>query len=256
MKKAIVSYKRIFDANNEYDGKLVLQYVDQLKKLDEQTPALASFILITNTSKQSYEYISQDFEKTLGLDRDKMISDGLKYYLSHYHPKDLPILLKVFEDLMVFSMNELDLEQRKRVVYTWNYRIKNSDDDYKAMHVQQTPIYFDDNGRPIIGYSQNTVIGDGRPRPLIATCKILNDDNKFETIYYKNYIHEALQQMLTKREIDVIKLLSRGHSTKEIAHELNISNHTVGVHRKKILKKTELNSTAEIIAYCNRYRIF
>ncbi|MBT8325441.1 MAG: helix-turn-helix transcriptional regulator, partial [Winogradskyella sp.] len=131
-----------------------------------------------------------------------------------------------------------------------------SDGEYKAMHVQQTPIYFDENGRPVIGYSQNTIVGDGRPRPLVATCKLLNGDNKFETIFYKNYVYESLQDILSKREIEVIKLLSKGESTKEIADHLNISDQTVAVHRKNIIKKTDLNSTAEIIAYCNRYRVF
>ena len=73
---------------------------------------------------------------------------------------------------------------------------------------------------------------------------------------YKKYVYDALQEILSNRELDVIKLLSEGSTTKEIADSLNISDHTVGVHRKKILKKTELKSTTELIAYCNRYRVF
>lgn len=142
MNKAIVSYKKIFDTNKEYDGTVVQNYIATLKELDERTPPLESFILVTNTSNQTYEYIGSDFEKTLGLDRQKMQQVGLPYYLSHYHPEDLPILLKVFEDLMVFTMNELTLEQRQRVVYSWNYRIKTGNGTYKNMQIQQTPIFF------------------------------------------------------------------------------------------------------------------
>ncbi len=256
MNEAIVSYKKIFDADSQYDGAVVMEYIEALKKLDNHTPPLESFILVTNTSKQSYEYVGNDFEKTLRLDRERMFSEGLSYYLSHYHPEELPILLKVFEELMIFTMTKMDQDQRQRVVYSWNYRIRNGKGHYKNMYVQQTPIYFDSNGRPIIGYSHNTVIGNGRPRPLIATCKHLNEKKEFETLFHKNYFLEAFQQVLTKREMDVVRLLANSHKTKEIAQKLYISEQTVGVHRKNILQKLDLGSTAEIIEYCNKYEVF
>ncbi|NER16588.1 LuxR C-terminal-related transcriptional regulator [Spongiivirga citrea] len=256
MNEAIISYSEIFDTNGQYDGTYVREYVDKLQYLDDHTPPLQSYILVTNTSTQTYEYVGSDFEKTIGLDREKMLSDGLGYYISNYHPQELPVLLKIFEELMVFTMTQLELEQRQRVVYTWNYRIKNGSGDYKSMHVQQTPIFFDTNGRPIIGYSQNTIVGDGRPRPLVATCKYLNKNNEFETLFSKNYLLEALQQMLTKRELEIVKLLANSYTTKDIATELFISEQTVSVHRKNILNKLSFVSTAEIIEYCNKYQVF
>lgn len=256
MDKALVSYKKIFDADSPYDGAVVMKYIKQLKKLDDHTPPMESFILVTNTSKQSYEYVGNDFEKTLGLDRKRMFSEGLSYYLSHYHPEELPLLLKVFEELMNFTMTEMSLKQRQRVVYTWNYRIRNGQGHYKNMYVQQTPIFFDSKGMPIIGYSHNSVVGDGRPRPLIATCKYLNHRNEFETLFHKNYFLEAFQRLLTKREMDVVKLLANSHTTKEIAEKLYISEQTVGVHRKNILGKLEMRTTAEIIEYCNKFQVF
>ncbi|MCB4808454.1 LuxR C-terminal-related transcriptional regulator [Tamlana sp. 62-3] len=252
----IVSYSKIFNSNNNYNGELVKNYIDRLKELDYHTPSLESFILVTNTSTQSYEYVGKDFELTLGLQRNSMISNGLNYYISHYHPDDLPILLKAFEDLMAFTMTKLKLEQRRRVVYSWNYRIRNSNGAYKNMQVQQTPIFFDADGKPIIGYSQNTVTGNGKCRPIIATCKFLNEDNIFETLYVKNYYYDSLVALLSKRELEIISLIAKGNTTKTIAGYLNISHQTVSSHRKNILSKIELNSTAEIIAYCNKYDIF
>ncbi|HRX30956.1 MAG TPA: LuxR C-terminal-related transcriptional regulator [Tenuifilaceae bacterium] len=47
---------------------------------------------------------------------------------------------------------------------------------------------------------------------------------------------------LSKREIDVLKLLAKGFSNKEIADKLNISIHTVMSHRKNIMDKTGIRS--------------
>jgi len=52
---------------------------------------------------------------------------------------------------------------------------------------------------------------------------------------------------LTKREIDIISLLSKGMTNKEMALELNISIHTVETHRKNLMKKLELKSSAQLV---------
>jgi len=55
---------------------------------------------------------------------------------------------------------------------------------------------------------------------------------------------------LTDREIEIIQLLIQGKTSKEIAEELFISKNTVDTHRRNILEKTNLNSTAELIGLC------
>ena len=50
---------------------------------------------------------------------------------------------------------------------------------------------------------------------------------------------------LTSRERDILKQISKGLSNKLIARELNISDGTVKVHVKHILKKLELRSRVE-----------
>jgi DNA-binding CsgD family transcriptional regulator len=54
---------------------------------------------------------------------------------------------------------------------------------------------------------------------------------------------------LTCREADVLSLIGRGKTTKEIAALLSISTQTVGNHRKQICRKLNLHSTAELAAY-------
>lgn len=54
---------------------------------------------------------------------------------------------------------------------------------------------------------------------------------------------------LTNRERELLAALARGLSTKEIAHLLMISEHTVSKHRKNICKKLGVHSTAELIVF-------
>lgn len=51
---------------------------------------------------------------------------------------------------------------------------------------------------------------------------------------------------LTKREEEVLVLVARGKSNKEIAVELEMSARTVETHREKIMKKLNVHSVAEM----------
>ena len=59
----------------------------------------------------------------------------------------------------------------------------------------------------------------------------------------------SLQEILTGREIDVLKLLATGLANKEIADKLNISVHTVITHRKNISQKTGIKTVSGLTIY-------
>ena len=59
-------------------------------------------------------------------------------------------------------------------------------------------------------------------------------------------------EALTGREVDVLKLLARGRSNKEIAADLFISETTVKTHMRSIFSKLDVMSRTEAIAAANR----
>lgn len=54
---------------------------------------------------------------------------------------------------------------------------------------------------------------------------------------------------LTRREIEVLQLLTKGYSNKEIADQLFVSTHTVISHRKNISEKTGIKSASGLTMY-------
>ncbi|MEP1095308.1 MAG: response regulator transcription factor [Cyclobacteriaceae bacterium] len=54
---------------------------------------------------------------------------------------------------------------------------------------------------------------------------------------------------LSPREYEVLKLITKGFKTNQIAEKLHLSVHTINSHRKNILKKLNLKSPAELIVY-------
>jgi DNA-binding NarL/FixJ family response regulator len=56
---------------------------------------------------------------------------------------------------------------------------------------------------------------------------------------------------LTLREIEIIKLLKEGFSTRDIASKLILSSRTIETHRHNILKKLQLKNLASLLKYIN-----
>lgn len=56
---------------------------------------------------------------------------------------------------------------------------------------------------------------------------------------------------VTEREMEIINLIKKGNSSREISNALNISLKTVEVHRHNILKKLKLNNSASLVNFMN-----
>jgi two-component system, NarL family, response regulator LiaR len=57
---------------------------------------------------------------------------------------------------------------------------------------------------------------------------------------------------LTEREIDVLRLVGRGQSNKQIAQQLNLREETVKTHVSKVLHKLGMNSRTQAALYAMR----
>lgn len=56
-------------------------------------------------------------------------------------------------------------------------------------------------------------------------------------------------QPLSIRELEILRMVVRGKSAKEIADELFLSVHTIYTHRKNILRKLACKNAAELVSY-------
>jgi len=54
---------------------------------------------------------------------------------------------------------------------------------------------------------------------------------------------------LSAREVEVLRLIALGHTSVEIAHQLRLSPRTVETHRARIHRKLELTTRAELVRY-------
>ncbi len=237
-------YRSIFKS---YDKPSLEEHIKRIIDLDKYLPYSSTFFCITNTQTLEFEYISKNFKTCIGLDPSLLHAQGMRYFWSRIHPDDLEKWLKALNDLMEFTLGNINDLDRNKANYTWNYRFKNADDTFVNIVQNTTPLAFDSQGKPIIGLAHYTVLHPDIKMDITASAKLLNAQNEYETIYFNNFSQKLLYDGVSNRERDVIRLLVLNNSSKEISEKLNISPHTVDTHRRNILKKLNISSTGELI---------
>ncbi len=117
------------------------------------------------------------------------------------------------------------------------YILKNSD-PYELLNAIEEVL----KGKTYIGIGVQLVGARSNGTTFMAD----KEKSKFEDKFIQKY-------NLTKREIEILKLISQAFSNKEIAQELFISDQTVSVHRKNIMRKLNVSNIAGLIkiAYDN-----
>ncbi|MGY5848744.1 response regulator transcription factor [Salegentibacter sp. HM20] len=105
------------------------------------------------------------------------------------------------------------------------------------------------------------LIKDCSERDFVNALKTIAAGNRFYSAFILDFFVDQDQTSrqgstsLSQRELQVLKQIAQGHTTKKIAKQLHISVHTVNSHRKNILKKLKLSSPIHLIAYAVEQRL-
>jgi PAS domain S-box-containing protein len=116
-------------------------------------------------------------------------------------------------------------------------------------------------GRPV--WLNISVLAFPRPDAGAVTVHLFRDVTATRELV--RLVHERLSasaepqdpaaEALTRREIEILKLLALGVRTADIAERLHVSRATVKNHVQNILAKLGLHSRLEAVAYANRHRL-
>ncbi len=103
------------------------------------------------------------------------------------------------------------------------------------------------------------LLKDTEPDEIVELLRGLSDGSKAFSGAIKTYLSERANvsdvfTTLTEREMQILKEVAKGFRNKQIADRLFISESTVKVHMKSLLRKLQVPSrTAATILYLERY---
>jgi DNA-binding NarL/FixJ family response regulator len=104
------------------------------------------------------------------------------------------------------------------------------------------------------------VTKDADPDILLQAVRKVAEGGKFidpalvEALVFDNQNPEqALDQTLTDRELQVLRLVVAGKSLNAIAEEVHLSPKTISSHKTRIMQKLGVSNNADLVRYVLRY---
>ncbi len=93
-----------------------------------------------------------------------------------------------------------------------------------------------------------SVLSGGKYYPAPNELKSVADDSYFFDEFLKKY-------QLTKREVEIIRMVCREMSTKEIATQLYLSELTINTHRRNVFRKLDIKNVAGLMNFAKNNQL-
>lgn len=208
---------------------------------------------IADYTQNKYLYMDKGLNLLFGYDLEKLMESGPKYLVSTlWHPNDCKVFNeKILPEVMQF-LKKQPAYHFCNISFSFNYRMRTIKGNYLSI-LQRSTYYMGEDGLPLasVGFVLDiTHFKEGTS--MIHTIERIDSDFTnisktplLKSVYYPD--HECSQ--LSKRELEILKYLAKGMSSKEMADTLHISINTVNNHRRKMLEKTGTRNSMELLAY-------
>ena len=231
--------------NENLDYGLVAKHIKALTML---AGTIHSGIGLFDFSKREMVFYSSNYGQYLGYKPDDYRDKGQHFFAEKIHPQDaLKLSLHGVSLIKLFNAFTPDEKLNHKLIN--EYRILNARNQYVRLIEQHQMLELDKAGQiwlmlSMVDISPNQEQVDG------IRSQLLN----FRTGHMVPIEIEARPEFeLTKREIEILKLVKEGYLSKEISDKLSISVHTVNTHRQRFLEKMGAANSMEAVMFASKY---
>ena len=212
--------------------------------LHQMAKVSQSCTFVVDVYKSKYVYASSNFADLLGYDANKIATLERQgdYLESRFHPDDFDQLVDLQIKLGQFIYS-LPLEQRNDYCNIYSFRVRNTKQQYVRVTNRLQVLEQGLSGKAwlILG---NMSISPDQKNSEHVDCTVLNLRNGE---LFSPTLLSSPTSHLTERETEILHLIQKGLLSKEIANKLQISIHTVNIHRQNLLHKLEVQNSIEAI---------
>lgn len=215
--------------------KQIAKKIEEIKSYEHDVP---SVIIVMNVKTISVVYMSERGRSILGVTLEELHEMGPKYTERFFNVEEADYYIPFFVDLLH----------------------KNDTDEIVSFFQQVRPSHEHSWSWYFIGLK--LLVQDEEGLPLLIVINATPIDNfhymaiKVQRVLDENYFlrqNTKLMKSLTKREIEVLKLVANGTNTDEISRELFLSKETVATHRKNIKRKLGLKTNYDFVAFAQAF---
>ena len=178
---------------------------------------------------------------------------SLETLISNIHPDDMGFMVKSEERAIDFLLNRIRADQIVKYKMCYCFRLK-TNDGYKLFYHQALALSTNTNGEldKVLGIHSDVSHLCENNNYKISFVGLQGEPSFYELDVFSDTMFQAPSSVnpFTKRELEILHFFAKGHTAKEIAPLLSISEETVRTHRKNMLMKSGFTKTTEMVSFC------
>ncbi len=231
--------------DEDLDYSVIPKYISTFQTLSEIGN---SGISLFDINKRQMLFYSANFGKLLGYLPSDYAETSFHFFDSKIHPKDKLILsLNGVSVLKMF--NKFTNDEKLNHKFINEYRMLNIQNKYIRLIEQHQILELDKKGQIWLMLGIVDISPDQEENDYVKS-QLLN----FRTGSFIPFEATPKADLeLTKRELEVLKLVKDGLLSKEISDKLSISVHTVNTHRQRFLEKLGANNSFEAVMFASKF---
>jgi len=204
------------------------------------------YFFILNFFDIQVEYIHPAVEGILGCKPEEFSFAAI---FEKMHPEDAEQIKRKESAALEFFYKRIPPEKIPFYKSSYTFRIKDGFGGWKSILHQSIALQMTEEGRIHHVLSVHTDISFLHPLPddRISFIGIHGEPSYYALSTHPETILEPAQDLhISDRERDIVQLLAKGWSSKQVADQLAISKNTVDTHRRNLLRRTGMKNTLEL----------
>ncbi len=191
--------------------------------------------------------ISSDFERIHGISPHQV--NHLDHVFGLMHPDDIEFVVKAEERAHIYIL-EKGIESVTRYKVSYNMRFKVSDGTYRLFNHQSLVLSVDEQKNVVKSVNIHTDISHitSKNNYKWSAIGLAGEPSYLNMDVWNGEEHDNAARRFSKRELEIMRMITEGQSTKVIADTLFITPDTVKAHRKNIMQKSGCSNMAELAA--------
>ncbi len=208
---------------------------------------------VLDIKTMSYACIIGDTEKIIGWTTEALLNGGVEFFASKLPSSDYWGFEKMMEFVNKYIITQSD-DQAKKFRAILDTNLFRPDGTLSRFCQELLVLKRDEAGNILFLLVVGSDITNFKKVGNIQHFYMTNGEEKF--LYKLNTTTYQIQtiEFLSKRELEVVKLMGQNFTSEEIGQKLYISSHTVNTHRRNILEKFNMDDTLELVNFLRVFR--
>ena len=202
-------------------------------------------VYVIDYTDMSFEYVSENPLFLCGYTVEEILQMGYQFYFRHVPEKELELLALINEAGFDFY-EQIPITERKLYSITYDFHLAQTNGELILINHKLTPLFLTQEGKLwksmcIVSLSHHKAPGN------IHIYK--HGTNEVWELNTEIKVWQKLQKpMLTRREIEVLRLYAQGLTINQIAEKIFVSPDTVKYYRRRIFERLEVSNIVEALS--------